>query len=182
MQQEIELLRRLKHPNIVRYIDSRLSRDYLYIVLELVENGSLATALKRFGCFSESLAAVYISQVLRGLSFLHEQGVIHRDIKAANILTTKEGIVKLADFGVADSSTSIWCSTTFVSTTRKRACSGVGDSHTRYSADRPPLVVASSCVRSSPSPPPRPPPPPAAGSLPSASVSDSMYRSSSELW
>jgi serine/threonine protein kinase len=55
----------------------------------------------KFGAFPESLVAFYIAQVLEGLVYLHEQGVIHRDIKGANILTTKEGLVKLADFGVA---------------------------------------------------------------------------------
>ncbi|KAE8684614.1 MAPepsilon protein kinase [Hibiscus syriacus] len=68
-----------------------------------VENGSLANIIKpnKFGSFLESLVAVYIAQVLEGLVYLHEQGVIHRDIKGANILTTKEGLVKLAYFGVA---------------------------------------------------------------------------------
>ncbi|KAD5317140.1 hypothetical protein E3N88_17086 [Mikania micrantha] len=57
-----------------------------------VENGSLANIIKpnKFGPFPESLVAVYIAQVLEGLVYLHEQGVIHRDIKGANILTTKE--------------------------------------------------------------------------------------------
>jgi serine/threonine protein kinase len=69
--------------------------------LRFVENGSLASIVKSFGCFPESLVRVYISQVLCGLYYLHEQGVVHRDIKGANILTTKKGHVKLADFGVA---------------------------------------------------------------------------------
>lgn len=66
-----------------------------------MENGSLSDIIKRFGVFSESLAGIYISQVLQGLQYLHTQGVIHRDIKGANILTSKDGQVKLADFGVA---------------------------------------------------------------------------------
>lgn len=60
---------------------------------------------KRFGKFPENLVAVYICQVLEGLVYLHDQGVIHRDIKGANILTNKDGCVKLADFGVASSTT-----------------------------------------------------------------------------
>jgi serine/threonine protein kinase len=65
------------------------------------ENGSLHSLLKNFGKFPEGAVAFFMSQVLDGLVYLHDQGVIHRDIKGANILTTKEGHVKLADFGVA---------------------------------------------------------------------------------
>lgn len=101
IMQEIDLLKHLHHPNIVKYHDSLKSADSLYIVLEYCENGSLHQICKNFGKFPENLVSLYTQQVLQGLLFLHEQGVIHRDIKGANILTTKEGLVKLADFGVA---------------------------------------------------------------------------------
>ncbi|CAD6910950.1 unnamed protein product [Tilletia controversa] len=98
---EIDLLKNLKHPNIVKYLGSEKTNDYLFIILEFCENGSLQHFCKRFGVFPEGLVGVYIAQVLEGLIYLHDQGVIHRDIKGANILTTKDGSVKLADFGVA---------------------------------------------------------------------------------
>ncbi|KAJ4807727.1 protein kinase family protein [Rhynchospora pubera] len=103
IMQEIDLLKNLNHKNIVKYLGSLKTKAHLHIILEYVENGSLANIIKpnKFGPFPESLVAVYIAQVLEGLVYLHEQGVIHRDIKGANILTTKEGLVKLADFGVA---------------------------------------------------------------------------------
>ncbi|GMH46908.1 hypothetical protein TrVE_jg11879 [Triparma verrucosa] len=101
IQTEVELLKKLIHPNIVNYIDSIRSDDSLHIVLEYMENGSLRSLCDKFDGFSESLVAIYITQVLHGLTYLHEQGVLHRDIKGANILTTKDGSVKLADFGVA---------------------------------------------------------------------------------
>ncbi|TYH86083.1 hypothetical protein ES332_D01G017500v1 [Gossypium tomentosum] len=103
IMQEIDLLKNLNHKNIVKYLGSSKTKAHLHIILEYVENGSLANIIKpnKFGPFPESLVAVYIAQVLEGLVYLHEQGVIHRDIKGANILTTKEGLVKLADFGVA---------------------------------------------------------------------------------
>ncbi|KAF9432106.1 hypothetical protein BGZ76_011255, partial [Entomortierella beljakovae] len=69
------------------------------------ENGSLRSLCKNFGKLPEHLGAMYITQVLEGLIYLHDQGVIHRDIKGANILATKDGLIKLADFGVATLST-----------------------------------------------------------------------------
>ncbi|KAF2127374.1 hypothetical protein P153DRAFT_295725 [Dothidotthia symphoricarpi CBS 119687] len=101
MEMEIDLLKNLNHANIVKYNGFVRSSESLYIILEYCENGSLHSICKNFGKFPENLVALYMSQVLHGLLYLHEQGVIHRDIKGANILTTKEGLVKLADFGVA---------------------------------------------------------------------------------
>jgi serine/threonine protein kinase len=89
---EIELLKTLNHHNIVAYLGSVRTRDSLYIILEYMENGSLASVIKanRYGVLSEPLAAAYIGQVLQGLQYLHDQGVVHRDIKGANILTTQD--------------------------------------------------------------------------------------------
>ncbi|KIO23906.1 hypothetical protein M407DRAFT_214002 [Tulasnella calospora MUT 4182] len=98
---EIDLLKNLNHANIVKYKGYVKTRENLYIILEYCENGSLHNICKRFGKFPENLVGVYIAQVLEGLVYLHDQGVIHRDIKGANILTNKDGTVKLADFGVA---------------------------------------------------------------------------------
>ena len=104
---EIDLLKNLDHPNIVKYHGSVQSQQALNIVLEYCENGSLHSIAKNFGKFPENLVSLYMAQVLHGLLYLHEQGVIHRDIKGANILTTKQGLVKLADFGVATRTTTL---------------------------------------------------------------------------
>ena len=98
---EIDLLKNLHHPNIVQYKGFARDSDNLHIILEYCENGSLQSFLKKYGRFPEDLVAKYIRQVLEGLIYLHDQGVIHRDIKGANILTNKDGQVKLADFGVS---------------------------------------------------------------------------------
>ncbi|KAJ4326541.1 Protein kinase of the Mitotic Exit Network [Fusarium piperis] len=96
-------LRMMEHDNIVKYIGYVKSVDALNIILEYCENGSLHSICKAYGKFPENLVGVYMTQVLQGLQYLHDQGVIHRDIKGANILTTKDGTVKLADFGVSTS-------------------------------------------------------------------------------
>ncbi|BFZ56162.1 Protein kinase of the Mitotic Exit Network [Savitreella phatthalungensis] len=99
--EEIRLLRSLRHDNVVRYHASTTSGQQTFLVMEFCENGSLFHMCRALGTFPEGLLCAFLGQVLRGLIYLHSQGVVHCDIKAANILTTKEGIVKLADFGVA---------------------------------------------------------------------------------
>ncbi|GAA5843686.1 hypothetical protein JCM5353_001293 [Sporobolomyces roseus] len=101
IMQEIDLLKNLHHSNIVQYRGYARTDSALYIILEYCENGSLSAIIKKFGRFPESLVGLYTLQVLQGLLYLHDQGVIHRDIKGSNILATKEGSIKLADFGVA---------------------------------------------------------------------------------
>lgn len=66
-----------------------------------LENGSLSSMLKKYGKFPEETVSLYMGQALKGLSYLHEQGTVHRDIKGANILANKDGVAKLADFGVS---------------------------------------------------------------------------------
>lgn len=97
---QLNLLKQLDHPCIVKYIDAIQKENRIYLILEYMEGGSLA-ALVRRSPLDEEVAKIYVKQVLKGLVFLHKSQVIHRDIKGANILLTKNGEVKLADFGVA---------------------------------------------------------------------------------
>jgi serine/threonine protein kinase len=101
VRNEIELLSKLNHFNIVKYSTVLHDERHISIVTEFMESGSLAGIVRRFGPLPETLIAWYVSQALKGLAYLHEQGVIHRDIKGANILLNKRAFVKLADFGVA---------------------------------------------------------------------------------
>ncbi|KAH6604533.1 ste ste11 cdc15 kinase, partial [Trichoderma cornu-damae] len=97
IESEIDLLKNLFYIGFVK------TTECLNIILEYCENGSLHSICREYGKFPENLVGVYMTQVLQGLQYLHDQGVIHRDIKGANILTTKDGTVKLADFGVSTS-------------------------------------------------------------------------------
>lgn len=97
-------MQKLKHPNIVQYIKTVQAENSLNIILEFIEGGSLYKNLSTMkDNFDETLAAIYIEQILQGLKYLHREGVVHRDVKAANILLTKDGVTKLSDFGVATS-------------------------------------------------------------------------------
>ncbi|KAF9941035.1 hypothetical protein BGZ67_006091 [Mortierella alpina] len=101
LMQEVDLLKSLAHPSIVKYEGFIMTYGYLNIILEFVENGSLLTTLKSFGTFPEKLVVAYVVKILEGLVYLHGKQVVHCDLKAANILTTKNGNVKLSDFGVS---------------------------------------------------------------------------------
>lgn len=101
VQQEIQFLAALKNtPNVTHYHGSFLDDTKLWIVMDFCAGGSLRTLLKP-GTFEEKYIGVIVREVLLALLAVHKLGVIHRDLKAANILVTKEGLVQLCDFGVA---------------------------------------------------------------------------------
>ncbi|CAN0865464.1 Mitogen-activated protein kinase kinase kinase 3 [Linum grandiflorum] len=101
LNQEINLLSQLSHPNIVRYHGSELSEETLSVYLEFVSGGSIHKLLQEYGAFKEPVIQNYTRQILSGLAYLHGRNTVHRDIKGANILVDPNGEIKLADFGMA---------------------------------------------------------------------------------
>lgn len=113
LMQEIALLSRLRHPNIVQYYGSEAVGDKFYIYLEYVSGGSIYKLLQEYGQFGELAIRNYTQQILSGLAYLHAKATVHRDIKGANILVDPNGKVKLADFGMAKHITGQSCPLSF---------------------------------------------------------------------
>ncbi|KAF8141536.1 hypothetical protein EV363DRAFT_22474 [Boletus edulis] len=101
LMKEVDLMKSLSHPGIVKYEGMVRDEEFLNIVLEYAESGSLGQTLKAFGKLNERLVAGYVVKILEGLHYLHKCEVVHCDLKSANILTTKTGNIKLSDFGVS---------------------------------------------------------------------------------
>ncbi|CAE7356833.1 CPK2 [Symbiodinium necroappetens] len=103
-RKEVELLRSLKHPNIVRVWDVYETSHYLYVVMDLCRGGELFEMINEMDRLSESDTAVIAKQLLGGIDYMHSKGVMHRDIKAENVLLTEwspTAVVKIIDFGIA---------------------------------------------------------------------------------
>lgn len=109
IQQEILMMKSCVHPNIVAFYGSYLRRDKLWICMEYCGGGSLQDIYHVTGPLSEPQISLVCRETLKGLSYLHSMGKMHRDIKGANILLTNLGDVKLADFGVSAQITATIC-------------------------------------------------------------------------
>ncbi|GAB0491924.1 hypothetical protein MMPV_003180 [Pyropia vietnamensis] len=92
----------LRHPNVVRYLGCFTDESgALSLVVEYVNGWSLAEHVAQYGSFPEPLVAEITRQLIDGLAYLHSRGVTHRDLKPANVLVTRDGVVKICDFGVS---------------------------------------------------------------------------------
>lgn len=100
-ESEARMLAQLRHPNIVAVLDVGEDDHRFYMVMELVDGGTLDKILKAKGALSPGEALWIMDGILAGLDLAHAQGVVHRDIKPENILLTRYATPKLADFGIA---------------------------------------------------------------------------------
>jgi len=98
---EARMLAQLNHPHIVRVLDFEEDASLPYVVMELVEGLSLAELIEQSGCLRLYKAVRTIGQVAQGLAAAQRFGIVHRDVKPANILLARDGTAKLADLGLA---------------------------------------------------------------------------------
>jgi len=101
---ELEMLQRMKHPHIVKFVDWFESRDKYYIVTQLATGGELFDRICEQGRFTEKDASQTIRQVLEAVDYLHDNNVVHRDLKPENLLyltSDPQSDLVLADFGIA---------------------------------------------------------------------------------
>ncbi|KAI4036305.1 mitogen-activated protein kinase kinase kinase 19 [Homo sapiens] len=98
---KVDLLKALKHVNIVAYLGTCLQENTVSIFMEFVPGGSISSIINRFGPLPEMVFCKYTKQILQGVAYLHENCVVHRDIKGNNVMLMPTGIIKLIDFGCA---------------------------------------------------------------------------------
>jgi mitogen-activated protein kinase kinase kinase len=101
LEREIDLLKEFQHPNIVSYLDSQVDDKHFNIFLEYIPGGSVAGLLSQYGALEENLIKTFTRQIMMALVYLHQKGIIHRDIKAGNILVDNKGVAKISDFGIS---------------------------------------------------------------------------------
>lgn len=108
LRSEIETLKDLDHPNVVTCLGFEQTLDTLSIFLEYVPGGSIGSCLRKHGKFDEDTVSSFLNQTLQGLAYLHKQGILHRDLKADNLLVDFQGTCKISDFGTVRRSDDIY--------------------------------------------------------------------------
>ena len=100
-QHEIEVQKDLRHPNLVRFIESGQDGNVNYMVHEFMDGGDVRALLRQETVLPLDTATTIIAQMARAVQYLHENGIVHRDIKPANILLSSSKTAKLIDLGLA---------------------------------------------------------------------------------
>ncbi|XP_022761411.1 CBL-interacting serine/threonine-protein kinase 14-like [Durio zibethinus] len=100
VKREIDIMRRLRHPNIVKLIEVLATKTKIYVVMEYAKGGELFTRISR-GRFSEDLSRRYFQQLISAVGFCHSRGVFHRDLKPENLLLDENWNLKITDFGLS---------------------------------------------------------------------------------
>ena len=108
LDQEIDTMQHLDHPNIVQYLGCERKEYSISIFLEYISGGSVGSCIRKHGKFEESVVSSLTRQTLLGLSYLHREGILHRDLKADNILLDLDGTCKISDFGISKKSDNIY--------------------------------------------------------------------------
>ncbi|CAK3966802.1 MAP kinase kinase kinase mkh1 [Lecanosticta acicola] len=101
LDQEIDTMQHLDHVNIVQYLGCERKEYSISIFLEYISGGSVGSCLRKHGKFEEPVVSSLTRQTLMGLSYLHSEGILHRDLKADNILLDLDGTCKISDFGIS---------------------------------------------------------------------------------
>lgn len=105
---EIDTMQHLDHPNIVQYLGCERKDFSISIFLEYIPGGSIGSCLRKHGKFEEAVVSSLTRQTLSGLAYLHHEGILHRDLKADNILLDLDGTCKISDFGISKKSDNIY--------------------------------------------------------------------------
>lgn len=108
LDQEIDTMQHLDHVNIVQYLGCERKETSISIFLEYIPGGSIGSCLRKHGKFEESVVASLTRQTLSGLAYLHREGILHRDLKADNILLDVDGTAKISDFGISKKTDNIY--------------------------------------------------------------------------
>lgn len=101
VKREVDVMRRVHHPNIVRLHEVMATRSRIYFVMEYASGGELFARLAKSTRFPEPVARRYFQQLVTAVEFCHSRGVYHRDLKPENLLLDAHGNLKVSDFGLS---------------------------------------------------------------------------------
>ena len=101
IEKEVRIMEKLNHKYIINFDGFQQSKNSVLIIMEYAERGSIKDLIETIGGLQEATVSKYCRQILEGLTYLHNNQIVHRDLKCANILLDDRGNCKLSDFGIS---------------------------------------------------------------------------------